>query len=67
MVEQLITRYKDQLSGVLSCYDRILITGTIPTVCYAAGMTNFLYINQIRIFDYTRCSSLGLRHKNVNS
>jgi hypothetical protein len=53
MVEQLITRYHDQLSGVLSCYDRILITGTIPTVCYAAGMTNFLYINQIRIFDYT--------------
>jgi len=53
MVEQLITRYHDQLSGVLSCYDRILITGTIPTVCYAAGMTTFLYMNKIRIFDYT--------------
>jgi hypothetical protein len=54
MVEQLISRYHDQLSGVLSCYDRILITGTMPTVCYAAGMTTFLYLNQIRIFDYAR-------------
>jgi len=53
MVEHLITRYHDQLSGVLSCYDRILITGTIPTICYAAGMTTFLYMNKIRIFDYT--------------
>ena len=54
MVELLITRYHDQLSGVLSCYDRILITGTIPTVCYAAGMTTFLYMSEIRIFDYAR-------------
>ena len=53
MVEQLITRSHDQRSGVLSCYDRVPIPGTIPTVCYAAGMTSFLYTNQIRIFDYT--------------
>ncbi len=38
--------------GVLSCYDRIVITGTLPGVCYAKGMTSFLYGNAIRIFDY---------------
>lgn len=54
MVEQLITRYQDRLSGVLSCYDRILITGTVPGACYAAGMTTFLHLHQIRIFDYAR-------------
>lgn len=54
MVEQLITRYHDRLSGVLSCYDRIVITGTIPGACFAAGMTAFLHIKQIRIFDYAR-------------
>jgi hypothetical protein len=36
----------------LSCYDRVVVTGTLPTVCYAEGMTRFLYANQIRIFDY---------------
>jgi hypothetical protein len=54
MIEQLTTRYRDRLSGVLSCYDRILITGTIPDACYAAGMTTFLHLHQIRIFDYAR-------------
>jgi hypothetical protein len=54
MVEQITARYRDRLSGILSCYDRIVITGTIPGACYAAGMTTFLHMHQIRIFDYTR-------------
>jgi len=54
MVEQITARYRDRLSGILSCYDRIVITGTIPGACYAAGMTSFLYMHQIRIFDYAR-------------
>jgi hypothetical protein len=32
--------------------DRVVITGTLPTACYAAGMTRFLSAKQIRIFDY---------------
>ena len=54
MFEQLITRYHDRLSGVLSCYDRIVITKTIPGACYAAGMTTFLHLHHRRIFDYAR-------------
>ena len=37
---------------MLSCYDRLVITGTLPVVCYAAGMTGYLNANGIRIFDY---------------
>jgi hypothetical protein len=37
---------------VLSCYDRIVITGTVPVICYAEGMTRFLHSRGIRIFDY---------------
>ena len=48
----LAERYADRLAGVLSCYDRIVVTGTLPTVCYADGMTGFLYARGIRIFDY---------------
>jgi hypothetical protein len=48
----LTERYADRLAGVLSCYDRIIITGTLPGVCYAQGMTSFLTAKGIRIFDY---------------
>lgn len=48
----LTERYDDRIAGVLSCYDRIVVTGTLPTVCYAEGMTRFLHAKGIRIFDY---------------
>jgi hypothetical protein len=38
-VELLTERYEDQIAGVLSCYDRIIIQGTVPGWCYASGMT----------------------------
>jgi len=50
----LTDRYHERLAGVLSCYDRIIITGTLPGACYARGMTAFLSARQIRIFDYPR-------------
>ena len=48
----LLERYRDRIAGVLTCYDRMLITGTLPGACYAAGMTSFLNAKHIRIFDY---------------
>ena len=32
MGRNLIDRYRERLHGVLSCYDRILVTGTLPQV-----------------------------------
>jgi len=50
---KLITeQYKEQILGVLSCYDRVILRGTIPSWCFAEGMTSFLHANKIRIFDY---------------
>ncbi|MBK7234273.1 MAG: hypothetical protein IPI02_01085 [Sterolibacteriaceae bacterium] len=40
-MELLTTRYTENLAGVLSCYDRIVITGTLPGACFAEGMTSF--------------------------
>jgi hypothetical protein len=37
---------------VLSCYDRVVMTGTLLLVCYADGMTRFLHADGVRIFDY---------------
>jgi hypothetical protein len=54
-LRQLLTeRYRERLAGVLSCYDRIIVIGTLPGACYAKGMTAFLSARQIRIFDYPR-------------
>ena len=53
----LTQRYDDRIAGVLSCYDRVVVTGTLPTVCYAAGMTRFLYASGIRIFDFPEFAS----------
>ena len=51
-VELLTERYKSQIAGVLSCYDRIIMQGTVPNWCYAKGMTSYFYEHEIRIFDY---------------
>lgn len=42
MSQILPERYRDRMVGVLSCYDRIVITGTLPGACYAGGMTSLL-------------------------
>ena len=47
-------RYAQKIRGVLSCFDRVVIQGTLPTFCYAQGMTGFLSYKNIRIFDYPR-------------
>jgi hypothetical protein len=57
MVSAFVVCYDDRIGGVLSRYDRVVVTGTLPTVCYATGMTRFLYASQIRIFDYSEFAS----------
>ena len=42
-VELLTERYQSQIAGVLSCFDRIIIQGTLPKWCYAQGMTDYFY------------------------
>jgi hypothetical protein len=50
----LCERYCDDLDGVVSCYDRVVITGNIQPFCYAQGMTHYLYQQEIHIFDYVK-------------
>lgn len=48
----LLNRYQDQIRGILSCYDRVLLQGNLQGLGYADGMTNYLYSQGIRVFDY---------------
>jgi len=53
-----IDRHNTKIQGIISYLDRVVITGTIPNICYAEGMVGFLYANSIRIFDYTKLVKL---------
>jgi hypothetical protein len=50
----LTERYADALVGVISCFDRLLIQGTLPDIAHAQAMTRYLNSRQMRIFDFTQ-------------
>ena len=47
-------RYQDQIVGVLSAYDRLLLQGTLPGLCFAGGMSAYLGGHGVRVMDYPR-------------
>jgi len=53
-MELFTERHADKITGELSCLDRVVITGTIPGICHAEGMSGYLRFKGIRIFDYAR-------------
>ena len=54
MDKLLSERFAQELDGVLSCYDRVVLSGNLQPLCYAQGMTHYLYQHGIRIFDYAK-------------
>lgn len=53
-MQTLIERHCEKIQGVISCFDRVVLTGTVPRICYAKGMSTLLHQQNIRIFDYTQ-------------
>ena len=53
-MKTLIERYKDKIAGVMTCIDRVVITGTLPILSNAKSMTNYLYSEEVRILDYPK-------------
>ena len=49
-----IARHHNQIASVLSCFDRVVITGTLPDIGHAGAMANYLSHKDIRFFDYPR-------------
>ena len=53
-MEILTSAHKKNILGVLSCLDRVILTGTLPQICHSSGMTGYLYSQGVRIFDYAK-------------
>ena len=53
-MQSLLDRYSKQIDGVLSCYDRVVIMGTLTGLNFPDGMSRYLFTHNIRIFDYPK-------------
>lgn len=49
----LTQRYASRIRGTLSCFDRILITGTLPDICHPQAFTRELNRRRILIYSFT--------------
>lgn len=50
-VELLTQRYADQIVGILGCWDRVILTGTLSDVWHAGAVEGWLRRDNIRCFD----------------
>jgi len=48
---KLLERYAEQIDGILGCYDRVILTGTMVDVAHPDVLTARLYALNIRCFD----------------
>jgi hypothetical protein len=62
-MESLTQRYEKQIAGTLSCFDRVVITGTLPDICHKEALARHLYFKDIRIFDYAKVFAEPLREE----
>jgi len=53
-MELLTERYKDKVLGIIGCFDKVVITGTMTQMCYTNGMSTYLFRNGVRVFDYAK-------------
>ena len=49
-----VERHQTNIAGTISCFDRVIITGTLPDIGYAGAMAHYLTEQGIRYFDYPR-------------
>ena len=57
-----VERHQEQIAGVLTCWDRVIITGTLPEICHAEALARHLSQRDIRLFDYPRWAE-PFRHR----
>jgi hypothetical protein len=53
-VLQFIAKHQDELSGVLSGFDRLVLSGSLPRLSYAEGMYQYLWAQQVLLKDFAK-------------
>jgi hypothetical protein len=50
--------HQEKRAGVLTRFDRVVITGTLPAVCHAEALAGYLSERDIVLHDYPRRAEL---------
>jgi hypothetical protein len=51
-VQKFIGKHRDEISGVLSGFDRLVLRGTLRSIAYAGGMNQYLASNHLLLKDF---------------
>jgi hypothetical protein len=46
--------HNEQIIGTLSCFDRVIVFGSLPDIGYADAMRSYLGAHEILLFDYPK-------------
>lgn len=49
-----LKHHATQIVGHLSCLDRVIVTGTLPDLCYREGMMHYLITRNIALYDFPK-------------
>ena len=56
----LAERYSDRIAGEISCFDRVVISGSLPQICYPGGMAAYLSAKGSRLFELPKFAWVGV-------
>ena len=59
--ELLTKRFEKNISGVLSCFDRLVLFGTYQPICYPNAMSWQVHTAGIKLIDYEKRFANKLR------
>src|SRR3984893_6890397 len=66
-MQQFIAKFRDQITGVISGFDRLIFRGVLRRLVYSRGMEQYLWQNQILFKDYAcHVKKVSQRIKNVS-
>lgn len=51
-MDKFIMKHRDEITGVLSGFDRIVFRGSLRALSYPEGMKRYLWANQVRLVDF---------------
>ena len=46
-----VERHQDRIAGVISCFDRVVVTGTLPDIGHAQAMAGYLTYHDMTFLD----------------
>ena len=51
-MQQFIAKYQDQIQGVISGFDRLVLRGSLRRITFQRGMEEYLWQNHVLFKDY---------------